>query len=77
MTANDRDTGDGGRVRYSCGSGCDKFIVATAGGEVVLSSVLDADHGNTELTVIVVATDSGIVPRSATATVIVTGEMFL
>lgn len=85
VTATDADTGDSGRVHYSCVLGCEEFAVAGVGGQVVLITRLDADADADEgggagvpmaavRTVVVQATDAGMVPLSSTVSVLVTGE---
>ncbi|KAF2353702.1 Cadherin [Trinorchestia longiramus] len=79
VVATDLDTGDSGRVRYGCLYGCSLFTVAATGGEVVLMGDLDADGGDggpVEYTLTVIASDTGLTPLNATATVIVTVEDF-
>ena len=75
LTAYDVDTGSGGRVHYSCGSGCSEgaLSVSHQEGEILVASPLDADkqEDGTRHVVTVVATDGG--GLAATASVTVTG----
>lgn len=74
VSASDVDTGAGGEVRYSCGSGCELFEVRGEDGVVLLTGPLDTET-QPQHVMTVVATDAGLPQLSSSTTVVVDGEV--
>ncbi|XP_071532452.1 fat-like cadherin-related tumor suppressor homolog isoform X3 [Panulirus ornatus] len=70
VSASDVDTGAGGEVRFSCGSGCELFEVRGEDGVVLLAGPLDTET-QPQHVLTVVATDAGLPQLSSSSTVIV------
>ncbi len=74
VTANDRDHGENGEVHYKVAANAeDKVVIEEETGIITANVVFDHedDHGH-ELEFNVIASDGGAVPRSSTATVVLT-----
>ena len=73
VTAHDADSGNNGKVRYHVsGEGADLFHVEADNGAIIVNTVLDREIQNPLHHLTVIAVDSGMPARSATASVLIT-----